>query len=330
MEPKLPTYKISISPELSEDGEHLGIDEVALTSTPAIILKGLAFDNVKSLRFTDELKYRLAAPALIPNMLIYRQDDELGEYNVMFDELTIEQLVEDFMMNKKNIVFNLDHTDSKSPAYILESWITGDPKTDKSFTQYGVECPKGSFFIVSQFTDKEYFKTEIIEKGRTGYSIEGFLGLALESIKSKLKSNKMKETKLQMPDGEYPMADGSTMVIKDGICEMLAKVEDVVDPKKVPCEETPVAPVAMVDAPVDPAAPVDAPVDAPKEATIDEAAVLAIIQPKLDELYKVIAEIKTLIETDNAEDTTEDVVSEPSKMSKGVQALMGFMEATKS
>jgi hypothetical protein len=180
---KLPTYNISLDPSLSEDGEQLGMTMVAYTKTPAILTRGMAFDVVKSLVFADELKYRLAAPALIPDLPIYREDPELGAYNVVFSKEVIEKLRQDFMLNKSQAVFNLDHnSDNVAPSYILDSWITGPSETDPSFTKYGITVPEGSWFIVSQFTDKEFFKNEIMAKDRVGYSIEGFLGLSLSKF----------------------------------------------------------------------------------------------------------------------------------------------------
>ncbi len=176
---KLPRYSISLDPQ-DGDSEELGISQVAYVEQPAIITKGLAFNLTKSMVFTDEFKYRLAAPAMIPDMPIYREDSEMGAYEVVFSKEVIEQLRSDFMKKKEQVQFNLDHnTDLSSPSYILDSWITGPSETDPSFTKYGVEVPEGSWFIVSQFTDKEFFKNEIIGKDRTGYSIEGFLGLSL-------------------------------------------------------------------------------------------------------------------------------------------------------
>lgn len=46
MNSNLPIYKISIDPEYS-DGEDLGINQIAFTSTPAIKMKGLAFSSEK-------------------------------------------------------------------------------------------------------------------------------------------------------------------------------------------------------------------------------------------------------------------------------------------
>jgi hypothetical protein len=184
---KLRRYQISIDPSLS-DGKKLGIDMVAYTDNPAILVKGLAFDGVKKLKFTDSLRGRVAAPVLIPDIAIPRED-ESGYYEVVFSKEVIELLYEDFMLNRNKDIFNLDHKAKQlAPSFILESWITVEPEKDKSFTKYGVKVPEGSLFFVSQFTDMEYFKKEIIEKDRAAYSIEGFLGMELKSIKNKIQN----------------------------------------------------------------------------------------------------------------------------------------------
>ncbi len=41
----IPIYKITIDPEYS-DGEELGIEQIAFTSTPAIITKGMSFEEL--------------------------------------------------------------------------------------------------------------------------------------------------------------------------------------------------------------------------------------------------------------------------------------------
>ena len=312
----LPIYKISIDPSLAEDGETLGISQVAYTKTPAILTKGIYFDTIDKLtymRFSDELKMRVAAPVLIPDMPIYRNDDDLGEYSVVFTKDTIELLRQNFMLSKGKNAFNLDHTDQETPSYILDSWITGPSATDLSFTKYGVTVPEGSWFVVSQFTDKEYFQNEIVAKDRVGYSIEGFLGLALSQIiKKEVKQNIMEKQKFEKAilddgtvlfvskaevggdvmviddngdkapifDGEHKLKDGSTLVTVSG---KITEIKPAADGAPVAAEATPVeAEVTPVEAAVgDPVTP----------ATIDEAAIMAIVQPKLDELYKVIAEI---------------------------------------
>jgi len=180
---KLPRYQISVNPEDSEEGEELGMTQIAYTSTPAILVKGMAFNLNKTMVFADELKYRLAAPAMIPDMPIYREDPEMGSYEVVFSREVIEKLRSDFMAKKAQAQFNIEHnSEVEAPSYILDSWITGPYQSDPSFTKYGIKVPEGSWFVVSQFTDKEFFKNEIMAKDRVGYSIEGFLGLSLSKF----------------------------------------------------------------------------------------------------------------------------------------------------
>ena len=304
---KLPRYSISIDPKDGDGIEKLGISQIAYTATPAIIIKGVAFDAVKRLSFKDALKGIVAGPILIPDFPIYRQDDELGEYEVIFSKETIQDLFEDFMGNKNTLGnFNLDHNASlEAPSFILEAWVTGPSTSDKSFTKYGIELPEGSIFVVSKFTDLVYFEEEIIKKDRAGFSIEGFLGLSLETIKTKIKQTKMEETKINLPDGEYKDANGKVFVVKDGLLVVAEEAPVEVEAEKAPEKEEEAVEEKLADEVIaEPVAEV-APV-----ANADEAAIIAVVQPMFDELYKVIADLKTLVEAKVSEDVVEEVVLE--------------------
>lgn len=166
------------------DNEDFGIDMIAFTETPAIITKGLAFSNQKRKYFSDDLKYRIIAPAMIPGK-IYRNDSEdggLGEYYVEFTAEMIEKIYAKFMKKLSNgggEVFNLEHkSELKVPAYILEAWIVEDPENDKS-KKYNIDVPVGTLMLVVQVTDKEYYH-KLVEDNKLGFSIEGDFGLQLE------------------------------------------------------------------------------------------------------------------------------------------------------
>ena len=292
----LPRYQISIDSSHSEEEDDLGITQIAYTANPAIITKGVFFnDNVTKMTFKDDLKLRVAAPALIPDLPIYRFDEDMGEYEVIFSVETIEELRQDFMLNKGQVTFNLDHDPTlEPPSYILDSWITGDPETDPSFTEFGIKLPRGSWFVVSQFTDKDYFQTEIIDKDRAAYSIEGFLGLEFKSqINKQIKKEIMEEEKVTnleemlLPDGEHTIGD-KIYVVENGIIIEIKDVEEEPVAEEVPVEEELVEDVVVEEEPV------EEPV-AEEVVSIDEEMVLAIIQPKLDELYAVIAELTTCL-----------------------------------
>jgi hypothetical protein len=210
----IPVYKITIDPEYS-DGEDLGIEQIAFTSQPAVITKGMAFAENKKLFFSDDLKYRVVAPAMIP-MQIYRKDDEDGEYFVSFDQTTIEQIHSKFMQDLSNRdVFNLEHdTDKTVPAYVLEAWLVEDPKKDKAYSSYGIEVPEGTLMITAQVTDKDYYN-ELVNNEQIGFSIEGFLGLKLRNQLNKINMNR-KINMNALPDGEH-LIDGKTYVVVGGV-----------------------------------------------------------------------------------------------------------------
>ena len=268
----IPIYKITIDPEYS-DGEELGIEQIAFTSTPAIITKGMAFDENKKLFFSDDLKYRVVAPAMIP-MEIYRNDEDGDEYYVQFSVETIENIHSKFMQDLSNRnVFNLEHdTDKTVPAYVLEAWIVEDPKKDKAYSSYGIEVPKGTLMVTAQVTDKDYYN-ELVKNEQIGFSIEGFLGLKL--------SKQLNKYNMKLPDGEhliegklYIVVDGEVTEIRDvpvaaeeALTEEIA-LETVVEEEVI--EETP----ATEEMAIDPAA--------------DAEAILAIVQPVIDEQINAI------------------------------------------
>ena len=301
----LPIYKITIDPEYS-DGEDLGIEQIAFTSNPAIKVKGMAFNQSNKLMFADDVKYRVTAPAMIP-MEIYRRDDETGEYYVQFTAETIEQIHVKFMQDLKNRdIFNLEHDQSQQvPAFILESWIVDNPKQDKAFTTFGIEVPKGTLMLTAQITDKEYYN-ELVKNEQIGFSIEGFLGLKLSNQINKYNMNKL-------PDGEH-LIEGKIYVVKGG---------EIIEIKDAPKEE-----VAMEDSVVEEEVTTETePIDeqpAPEEleevvkeeemavdVTADAEAVLAIVTPVLEEqvnnLLKIIADLRTQMEEMLAEKAEDEI-----------------------
>ncbi|NBW77312.1 MAG: hypothetical protein EBR34_16190, partial [Sphingomonadaceae bacterium] len=224
--PNLPTYKITIDPEYAENGEDLGIEQIAFTANPAIKVKGMAFSSqVKPVFFSDDLKYRITAPALIP-MEIYRFDEDTDqEYYVKFTQEEIEKIHGKFMRQMVNRdLFNLEHDQSKTvPAYVLEAWIVDTPKEDKAYSSFGIEVPEGTLMVTAQVTDKEYY-AELVAQEQIGFSIEGYLGMKLkEQTKTNIQMNKL-------PDGEH-LIEGKIYVVKDG------EIIEIKEAEVVPTEE---------------------------------------------------------------------------------------------
>jgi hypothetical protein len=304
----IPIFKVTIDEEYS-DGEVLGIEQVAFTSKPAILVKGMAFNShTKVMQFADEPKMRIVAPAMIP-MDIYRNDEE-GEYYVQFSEQEIETIYSDFMqnLNNKNL-FNLEHDAGQTvPAYILESWIVENPKSDKAFSSYGIEVPKGTLMLTAQITDKEYYN-KLVESEQLGFSIEGFLGL-------KLNSNQIINNSMNLPDGEH-LIEGKIYVVKDG---EIVEVKDA-PATEVEAEEVVEEEVVMAEEVVEEEVVVEEE-EMSVDATADAEAILAIVMPTIDEKYneliQLIAEVKAMIPTleEEVTEVTEQKLTAHEKLMK--------------
>ena len=235
-------YRLKINKDEAKDNPEIGVNEIAHTKNPALELKGFYFNKKqKNLQFTDEYKMRVVAPAIIPDIEIFRRDkEEDREYYVTFTTEDIEIMVENFMSKGGVNKFNDEHTEKKPNSFILESWII-ETENDKAYDKYNFdreELPIGSFMVISQITDKEYFEEEIIGNDKTGFSIEGFfeevlemnsnLNLELKNTQddgSKNKKEEMNIHKFEL-DGKFYTAD------EEGKLVLLSEDEDKLDKDK--------------------------------------------------------------------------------------------------
>ena len=307
----IPTYQITIDPAYAENGEDLGIEQIAFTATPAIKVKGMAFSaQAKPLFFSDELKYRITAPALIP-MEIYRFDEDTDEeYNVKFSKEEIEKIHGKFMQQMVNRdLFNLEHDQSKTvPAYVLEAWIVDNPKEDKAYSSFGIEVPEGTLMVTAQVTDKEYY-AELVSQEQIGFSIEGYLGMKLKEQKQSQINTQMNE--LMLPDGEH-IINEKIYIVKDG------KVVEVKDVEKVEASEE----VALEDTVIEEEVTAEVPAEEQTMAVdpvADAEAILAIVKPAMDEqmnaLLAMIADLKNQLEEALSVEVEDEVMSEAVAMS---------------
>ncbi len=298
-EKNIPTYKITIDPAYAENGEDLGIEQIAFTANPAIKVKGMAFSSeAKPMFFSDELKYRITAPALIP-MDIYRYDDDAKqEYFVQFTKEEIENIHGKFMRDMVNRdLFNLEHdTDKTVPAYVLEAWIVENPKKDKAYSSFGIEVPEGTLMVTAQVTDKEYY-AELVSEEQIGFSIEGYLGMKLSEQTNKNQINMNK-----LPDGEH-LIEGKIYVIKDGEVIEIKEVEKVEASEEVALEDTVVEEETTVETTEEETMAVD--------PELDAEAVLAIVKPAIEEqvnaLVAMIADLQNQLDQALTAEVEEEV-----------------------
>jgi len=305
----LPIYKITIDPEYAENGEDLGIEQIAFTSNPAIKVMGMAFNSqAKPMVFKDAVKYRIVAPALIP-MEIYRKDDEDGkEYYVKFTKEEIEKIHSKFMRDMSNKdLFNLEHDTTETvPAYILEAWIVENPTKDKAYSSFGIEVPTGTLMVTAQVTDEEYYN-HLVDNDQVGFSIEGYLGMKLKEVtqlKTDINMNKLPDGEHMVEGKIYVVVDGEITEIRDAEVVEATLADTVVEEEEVVEEET------MA---VDPA--------------LDAEAILEIVRPfiteQVDALVAMIADLKNQFEESLVVDTEEETMEEAVALS-AQQKLSNF------
>jgi len=353
---KLPIYRVKVGGEFKDTK----LDYVSLVDQPAILTKGLLFSNNLEFKFEKE-KQIITGPAMIPNQLIFRRDKEMGDFYVVFEADAIQELAEKFAREVKKFKINVNHSDVVPSAFITESWIVDNPEIDKS-KALGFDVPSGTWMLSVKIEDEEFWNDEVKAKGQFGFSVEGLFGIEatnemfkninkeeIEQIdnndnlnlnKQEMSKRKLKFAEMLLadgtsvwvsavevggevylfdqdtlektpaPDGNHELEDGTIVTTVDG------KITEV-KAKEVETETGDVAEVT-VEAEVDP--------------VMDAEAILAIVEPviqsKLDEVYALIAEIKTMVEEAKAPETVTDEAMSKEKFAN-VNPLAGYLEFAK-
>lgn len=123
---------------------------------------------------TDNEKQIIVGPAMVPDMEIFRRDEDTNEeYYVKFSAETIAKIQEKFMAEMRNRETNLEHnSDMDAKSFLFESWIVEDALTDKANSVYKLGVPKGTWMIKMKITDSKVW--EAVKAGKyKGFSIEG-------------------------------------------------------------------------------------------------------------------------------------------------------------
>ena len=169
---KLPIYELKVS-----DDETL---EIALVDEPAIEENFIFFnsDEIK-MAFNDE-QMIVSGPVLIPQSKIFR-NDALGMRYVFFSKETIKEIAEKFL-SKKELKFNLQHTDKVAHLNIVESYFAKESNT------FGV--PEGSWIVTAKVKDADVW--ESVKEGKfNGFSLQALFTNEIVGIEEQF--NKQKE-----------------------------------------------------------------------------------------------------------------------------------------
>ena len=122
-----------------------------------------------------EEKQMVIGPAMVPNKLIVRKDDEGEPYYVYFTEDSIKKIAYKMMADKVIDRVNIEHDGEKfvDGAYLVESWIVEDPEKDKSL-KYGFQPVEGTWMTMYKIDDKNIWDKYIKTGKVKGFSVEGY------------------------------------------------------------------------------------------------------------------------------------------------------------
>jgi hypothetical protein len=207
------------------------VEFVSLVKNPAIEVNWQAF-NAKSIMFQSiPDKQKLAGPLMIPDMPIYRFDNEMGEYYIVFDAESIEKMAEKFNRSSKGNNINLEHTDKTVQAFVAENWITGD--SDKSKSSFGFDLPKGTWFAVVKVDDEQFWMDSVKGNVVMGFSIEGLFSMDKinKQVMNKMNIKNFKMAEAKLGDGTVLVTDTEVLAVGDDIFVLDA------DGNKTPAED---------------------------------------------------------------------------------------------
>jgi len=206
MNKDLPIYDIIIDDEDLKQG----VGMISLVDEPAIGVNWVKLskrDAIEMIFKTSGDKQLLYGPFLIPNKLIYRYDDQNGEYYVRFKKEEIQKIADKFNEDLNNRNINFMHTDKKVEAFVTQNWIIeGDQDKSKNFK---FDLPEGTWFGSVKVKDKDFWMTSVKNDEVKGFSVEILADLQL-SLKNKeqIMENEIKLGTAVLKDGTTVYWDG--------------------------------------------------------------------------------------------------------------------------
>ena len=167
----LPIYEALV------DGDGAGMYCVSLVDDPAIESNFLAFDKQKPLKFSveDEEQRMVLGAVMVPDMLIYRRDEEGFEYYIKYSKETIAKMNEKYFASLACNNVDTDHSfELVDGVTLVQSFIKD---TEKGINPVGFEdLPDGTLFYQYHITSDEIW--EGIKDGTwKGFSLAGYFNV---------------------------------------------------------------------------------------------------------------------------------------------------------
>lgn len=171
MKRKLPIYEAKV-----RDTDNTGIFAMSFVEVPAVEKYFIALqDNPRPVKLAlNKYKQILTGVVLVPDMLIYRSDNNLGEYYLKYTAADIERISHK-MMKTGLALSTTTHQHEKPLAgnYLTELWIVQDPKRDKAVALGLGELKKGTLVASYKVESAKYWREQVLTGKVKGFSLEG-------------------------------------------------------------------------------------------------------------------------------------------------------------
>lgn len=162
--------------------EETGMMKISLVDDPAVMSDFLAFDNIRKMQMysvTDDEKRLVRGVVMRADFPIYRRDERMGEYYIIYKPETIRAMAEKYLAESRQNDVNVMHSTDVEGVQMVQWFIKGDGVSVTGFD----DIADGSLFAEFHILNDEVW--ESVKAGDyKGFSLEGFFDLAPERDKA--------------------------------------------------------------------------------------------------------------------------------------------------
>ena len=159
--------------------EETGMMRISLVDDPAVMSNFQAFDANRKMQMysiTDSEKRLVRGVVMRADFPIYRRDEQMGEYYIIYKADTIRKMAEKYLAESRQNILNAMHQGEDLPdIYMVQYFIKGDGVSVAGFD----DIADGSLFAEFHITNDEVW-AQVKDGTFKGFSLEGYFDLVPE------------------------------------------------------------------------------------------------------------------------------------------------------
>jgi len=167
--------------------EDTGMLKISLVDDPAVMTDFVAFDKQRPVQMyavENEEKRLVFGVVMRADFPIYRRDNRIGEYYVIYKPDTIRQMAEKYLAESRQNNVNLMHQEGTDVSGVqMVQWLIKDEA--KGVNPAGFDVPDGSLFAEFHIVNDEVWAA-VKDGTYKGFSLEGVFDFAPEESLSEV------------------------------------------------------------------------------------------------------------------------------------------------